>query len=313
MRGLLIVNPSATTASPRARAVLADALASQMRLRVVTTEHRGHAAELAAQARTDRLDTVIVMGGDGTVNEAVNGLLGKLGPGPDTPCLGVIPGGSANVFVRALGYPDDPVEATGELISRIKAGSRCQINLGLANGRYFTVNAGIGVDAEIIHAMEVARKTGKEATAARYFATTLRQFFRTDRRHPHLVIGIPGQKLIKGVFLAFVQNASPWTYLGAVPVNPSPLASFDTGLDLWGVRSLSLGASLVNARRMILGKTSIVPASGAVSSNTVAFHDLAEFTVYCEQPMKFQLDGEGLGETERVEFKSARSALKIIM
>lgn len=312
MRGLLIVNPNATTTTARVREVLIAALAHQLQLQVARTDHRGHAAELAAEARKRRLDYLIVLGGDGTVNEVVNGLLRNGGPDRDVPVLGVVPAGSANVFARSLGYPPDPIEATGELMARLKAGDRREIGLGLASGpdlefpRYFTINAGLGIDAEIIEAMEAARRAGREATYPRYLKTTLQQFFTTNRRAPHLAVSIPGESLHRGLFLAIIQNTSPWTYMGALPVNPSPTASFETGLDLWAVRSLSLPATLAYARRML---AQIPSRSGR---NVLARPDLSTLTVMCSSPTRLQIDGEGLGEVSHVEFRSVPAAIRVV-
>lgn len=283
------------------------ALAYQLQLQVAHTSHRGHAAELAAQARKEGLDLVVALGGDGTVHEVVNGMLGEAGPGPDVPTLGIVPGGSANVFVRSLGYPVDPVEATGELISRIRSGSTRMVNLGTANGRYFIINCGIGIDAEIIEAMEQARQAGKEATSMRYLTTTLRRFFKSDRKTPHLAVSIPGEPMIHGVYVAFVLNTAPFSYLGAVAMNPAPAAALDAGLDLWGVRTLSFPAAVGFARRMFSSK-------GAASGrNVVSEHDLAELTVMCDQPTKFQIDGEGMGVVERVECRSVIDAIRVVV
>lgn len=300
------MNPNATSTSPRAREVLVGALAYQLQLQVAHTSHRGHAAELAAQARAEGLDIVVALGGDGTVHEVVNGMLGKAGPGPDVPKLGIVPGGSANVFIRSLGYPVDPVEATGELISRIKAGSSRTVNLGMANGQYFIINFGVGIDAEIIEDMEAARKAGKEATSMRYMSTTVRRFFKSDRSTPHLAIAVPGQPLARGVYVAFVLNTAPFSYLGAVAMNPAPSASLDAGLDLWAVRNLAFPAALGYARRMFGSK-------GAESGrNVISQHDLPELTVMCDQPTRLQIDGEGMGIVERVECRSVPNAIHVI-
>lgn len=308
MRGLLIVNPSATTTSPRAREVLLNSLAHQFQLEVITTDHRGHALELGARARKEQLDCVVVFGGDGTVNEAVNGMLGSTGPGSDVPALGVVPGGSANVFCRALGFPDDAIEATGELITALRHRRLRTIGLGQAGDRWFTCNAGLGIDAEIIDAMEAQRANGKVATPTRYLMTTLRQyFFHTDRRSAAMAVVLPGQEPVRRVFLAIVQNTSPWTYLGALPVNPSPQASFDTGLDLWAIRSMSVPASLGVARRMLMRSQS------KTSERLMALHDLDQFTIACNRPTALQVDGEGLGDVEQVSFNSHPDALRVLV
>ncbi len=307
MRGLLIVNPNATSTSARARDVLIGALAHQFDLAVKTTEHRGHAAELGAQARADGLDYVIVLGGDGSVNEAVNGMLAD-GPSGKMPILGIVPGGSANIIARTLGFPNDPIEATGELISSLRSNRTRTIGLGRANGRWFLANCGLGVDAEIIADMEKMRADGKEATPSRYLATSIKRvLFGTDRKTPKLSAVIPGEPMVKGVYLAIVQNCSPWTYLGGMPVNPSPDADFDAGLDLWAIRSMSIATSALQARRII---TKSGPGN---TKNVLAKHDLESVRIICDPPTLLQVDGEGLGEVDQVEFVSVPNALTVFV
>src|SRR5215218_4966343 len=159
MRALLVVNPFATTTSARTREVLASALEGELKLDVVRTDRRGHAADLARQARVEGLDVVVALGGDGTVNEVVNGLLGRDGPGDDVPALAVVPGGGTNVFARALGIPRDPVEATGALLDALREHRRRSIGLGLAGDRWFTFNAGMGWDAEVVARVDRRRRS----------------------------------------------------------------------------------------------------------------------------------------------------------
>src|SRR3954451_19353206 len=159
MRGLLVVNPKATATTTRTREVLLRALGSDLKLDVAETARRGHARDLARQATDDGLDVVVALGGDGTVNEVVNGLLAN-GPGPDVPSLAVVPGGSTNVFTRTLGLAQEPVEATGEILDALRTGSRRIIGLGRISettddpnpdaARWFTFCAGLGLDAEVV-------------------------------------------------------------------------------------------------------------------------------------------------------------------
>ena len=159
MRGLLVVNPRATTTSARVTDVIVNALSHELDLQVTMTTHRGHGFELGRAARTQGLDIVITLGGDGVVNEVVNGMLEE-GVGDNVPILATVPGGSGNVFARALGIPVDAVEATGEIMEAIRANRTRTIGLGRVNGRWFTSNAGVGLDAEIITAMEEQRSAG---------------------------------------------------------------------------------------------------------------------------------------------------------
>jgi len=134
VRALLVANPSATTTTAAGRDVIAHALASELKLEVMAPRYRGHAAELAARAASEGVDLVVVLGGDGTVNEALNGLLVD-GPSDRVPALGVVPGGAANVFARALGAPRDPLEATHQLLEALAAGRSRTVGLGRADER----------------------------------------------------------------------------------------------------------------------------------------------------------------------------------
>src|SRR6478609_6045313 len=162
-----------------------------MSLRIVQTQARGHAMELAAHAATEGLDIVIALGGDGTVNEVVNGLLGDMSrPDPlAVPALGIVPGGNANVMSRSLGIPVDPVEATGALMAAVAQNRTRQVGLGRANGRWFTFAAGLGLDAEVVAAVERARSSGRSASSGLYLRRALAQFLRdTDRDSPALTV-----------------------------------------------------------------------------------------------------------------------------
>jgi diacylglycerol kinase family enzyme len=312
VRALLVVNPRATSTSARTREVIAHALSATIDLDVVDTTHRTHATDLGRQARLDGMDVVLVLGGDGTVNEVVNGLLAD-GPGHDVPVLGTIPGGSANVFARSVGFPEDPVEATGVLIEAIEHKRTRTIGLGRASyddrDRWFLCNAGLGVDAEIIEEMEEQRAAGREATPARYFQTAVRHIaLRTERREPALLVRRPGVPDVEGVFLAIVQNSSPWTFLGPIPVDPCPRASFDTGLDLFAPRSLAVLHTLGHVRRMLLGRRTRYPFGGLLS-----LHDQSEMTVDATRPTPLQIDGDAVGPVRSVTFRSIPRALGVLV
>src|SRR5664279_2886421 len=178
MRALLVANPNASAMSPRTRDVIVRALGSELKVDVAETHSRGHAADLAEQARIDGFEIVVAVGGDGTVNEVVTGLL-RDGIGPDTPRLAVVPGGNANVFARALGLPAEPIEATGAVIERLRAGRERRIGLGRLTtsmlDRWFTFCAGFGLDAEIVREVEHLRRAGAKATPALFMRNSLRQ------------------------------------------------------------------------------------------------------------------------------------------
>ncbi|MEO3870323.1 diacylglycerol kinase family protein [Nonomuraea sp. B12E4] len=322
MRAMLLVNPTATTTNGRTRDVLIRALGAAVDLSVEETRYRGHAAALAATARAKGYDVVAVLGGDGTINETVNGLLNPVDggeappPGDDPsagrPALVVIPGGSANVFARALGLPNDPVESTGAVLEAIREGRRRTVGLGQAlwegESRYFTFCSGMGYDAEVVRAVEGLRGSGRKATPTRYVNTALRHYLATDKRHPAMRLTGPGIPAADGVFMAIITNTSPWTYVGTKPVTPTPWASFETGLDLLGLRRMG-AIQVASVIRHILTQSDALPSG----RHLVQLHDEAEFTLTADRPVAFQLDGDYLGERETVTFRSTPNALQVLV
>ena len=310
MRALLIVNPHATSTTPLRRDVIASALSSAVELEVVQTRYRGHATSLAATARNDGFGLVLTLGGDGTVNEAVNGILGDTrgGTAASVPALAALPGGNANVFTRAAGLPADPVDATGQVLQALAEGRYRRIGLGLAGDRYFTFHAGLGLDAEVVRAVDGHRARGRAATTVLYLRMILRQFYRvTDRRHPALTLERDGHPPAGPLFLGIVSNTAPWTYLGRRPVYTSREAAFERGLDLFALRSLGTVNTLRTASQLLSD------ARGPHGRSVLILHDQAEMTLSAARPVAFQLDGEYVGERESVRFLSVPDALRIVV
>ena len=318
MPALLIVNPHATATTHLRRDVITHALASQMDLEVVETRYRGHAGTLARKAASDGFQLILTLGGDGTVNEAVNGLLCGRPPGTD-PAFAPVPGGNANVFTRALGLPADPIDATGRILESLRAGQDRRVGLGCAStreadpdaparDRYFTFNAGMGLDAEVVRVIEGLRARGQAVTPGLYLRSALRQFYGvTDRRHPALTLEREGMSPIGPLFLGIISNTSPWTYLGPRPVNPSPGAGFDTGLDIFALRRMRTIGTLNALRQMFAQRTE--PLRGR---DVVSLHDQPAFTLGSARPAALQVDGEYVGEHESVTFRAVPSALRVI-
>lgn len=300
----MIVNPQATTTSRRMTDLVIHAFADALDLEVVTTTHRGHGMELGRQARQEQLDLVITVGGDGIINEVVNGLLAD-GPAPHTQ-LATLPGGSANVLARALGLPNDMVEAGAQLLEGIKQGRIRTIGLGRANERWFTVNAGVGLDAEVIAAMEHKRGRGRKASPSRYLATTAATLIKSARnRVPSLALD-RGDEQVEDVYFAVVQNTAPWTYLGTWPIQICQGADFNAGLDLFGMRRIDVPTALQSTRHLITRKASAL-------ASVVSWHDLAAFGIQAQRPMAFQIDGEGMGEVTQVTFEAHPAALTVVI
>ena len=305
MRALLVVNPKATTTSDRSRDVLVRALKSEVDLAVEYTRRRGHAAELASWASQERMDLVVALGGDGTVNEVVNGLLHD-GPDEKVPALGVVPGGSTNVFARALGLPRDAVEGTGVLLDALDRDRARLVGLGRADGRYFTFCAGFGLDAEVVRKVERLRLRGRVSTPALYMRTLFTQFFlETDRSVPLLTLERQGGAVESDLANAIIQNTAPWTYIGDRPVNPCPDASFETGLDVMALRALHIPAT-TRAMAQILSRR-----PNPHGRQMLRLHDMTEFSLRAARPLAFQVDGDYVGEKSKVTFSAVPDALRV--
>ncbi len=318
VRALLIVNPRATSTTGPRRDVIASALASSVQLEVAHTRYRGHAAELAGEAVAKRCEMVFTLGGDGTINEAVNGMIGARAKdgylsdqrpaAGDLPALAPIPGGLSNVFVRALGIPVDPIDATGVLLEAIHEGRERRTGLGLAGDRYFTFSTGLGLDAEVIRAVEGQRADGRPASAALYVWAAVRHFYGvTDRHDPALTLEREGHAPIGPLFIVIVSNTSPWTYLGNRPVNPNPRAGFDTGLDVFALRRMRTVGTLNVLRQMLDGR-----GRQPSGRHVVNLHDEAEITLHSKRPIACQVDGEYIGETEYLKLRYIPEALRVI-
>ena len=327
MRALLIANPYATSTTAVRREVITRALASELDLNVVQTRYRGHARHVAEGAARDGYELVLTLGGDGTVNEAVNGMLRACPPpgatppaatppaaaqtavtAPGAPIFAPLPGGSANVFTRALGLPADLVDATGQILGALQERRTKSIGLGLAGQRYFCANAGLGLDAEVVRVVEGLRARGRGASASMYVLAAVRQFCAVTNRHvPALSLERDGAPPLNGLFLGIVSNSSPWTYLGQRPVLASPRAGFDTGLDLLAVRTLGTLRTL-NLVRQMLDR-----GSGPSGRHVVALHDEPVLTFRATRPVAFQVDGEYVGEREHVELRSMPNALRVLV
>jgi diacylglycerol kinase family enzyme len=224
------------------------------------------------------------------------------------PAIAPIPGGGANVFARSLGFPADPIDATNRILASLREGKERSIGLGLAEGRYFTFSAGIGWDAEVVRVVEGLRARGRRESAPLYLWRALRQFYgATDRRHAALTLERDTAPPIGHIFMAIISNTSPWTYLGNRPANPTPQASFDSGLDVFALRELHTFSTLNALRQMLDSKDR--PPDGR---HVVSLHDEPGLTLRSVRPIAFQVDGEYVGEVECVTFKSVPDALRVI-
>jgi diacylglycerol kinase family enzyme len=314
VRAVLIVNPNATSTTAAGRDLLAHALESRVELTVTHTERGGHAIEIAEAARRDGIDVIIVHGGDGTVNEVVNGLLGP--PGPDRPsadtlpAVAVVPGGAANVFARALGISPDPIEATNQLIDLLgehRQGAQWR-RIGLMDcaERWAVFTAGMGVDGDVVAAVEAQRAKGRKVTAARYIRIGVREMIGNARREPLLTLHLPDREPVEGVHFAFVSNASPWTYANARPIWTNPGTTFEGGLGLFAVTSMNVFYNLLVVRRM-WSKNPTLTGKYLINDD-----DLPWVRITAAEPIACQVDGDFLGMRTDMTFTAVPQAVAVV-
>jgi diacylglycerol kinase family enzyme len=308
MRAMLVVNPKATATTERQRDILTRALGSDLKVDLAQTTHRGHATEYARQARDQGHDVVVVLGGDGTINEVVNGLLGEApftGYSPDTPALAVVPGGSTNVFSRALGIARDPVVATSELLDALRAGRTRQIGLGRVDTRWFTFTAGMGIDADAVRRVEMARAKGRRATPSLYTRCTVKALLAMDRRHGPLTLEIPAEEPLSGLFMGIAANTAPWTYFRSRPIVLTRDVTFDTGLDVVALSRMGLMGTAWSASGML-------SPDGIRGKRARKFENLSECRLVSQEPMHLQVDGDYLGQVESATLRSVPRALRVV-
>jgi diacylglycerol kinase family enzyme len=301
VRALLVFNPNATTTDDSVRDVIASALASEVDLEVAATKQRGHATHLVAGAVHEGIDAVFALGGDGTANEVVQALAGT-----DVQ-LGIIPGGSTNVLARALGLPNDAVEATAVLLDHLRTGaSRC-ITLGRAGERYFGFNAGYGFDAAVVRHVEQHPSRKRRLRQGAFLWSTTHEWLSSARREdPGIVVTTPDGATHGPFAVTLLANTDPYTFLGPRPMQVHPRAAFDLGLDL-------LAISPVGTPRLLRIVSRAFRDGGHVSLDDVRYwHDLDGFTLRSAAPQPLMVDGDYAGEHREVVFSAVRDALRVL-
>ena len=299
-RLLLIVNPVARTYSKPTLAVIEKALSADFRLEVAETKERGHASELAAQAVDEGIDLVVVFSGDGTINEVVNALAGS------ETALGVLAGGATNILVRALGLPLDPVEATGVLIGKALDDEAFKLSLGVADGRFFAVNCGAGVDAAAMRRLDARfPKTKSRFDRAAFRAVAWELLASYAGRKADLEIRIDGGEPMPSLSV-MVGRTDPYTYYKDRGLRMTPEASLGSGLDVVSVRKLAR-RSVPRIAWQVFG------SARHVQHRDIDYvHDASHVLVTSASPFPVQVDGDSLGDHKRLEVDLAREALWVV-
>jgi len=286
----LVVNPFASRVDERVLGDVVGVLQRVARVETLSTQRRGHATELARAATG--IDAVVVLGGDGVVNEAVNGIH------PDVP-LAALPGGGTNVFVRALGLPRDAVRAASHVADALRTRRTRRIGLGSVNGRRFAFACGLGLDAAAVRTIEAHRsRRGRPGDAA--FALAL------ARAVPHFRRPLLDIRGVGRAASALIANADPYTYAGTIPLHVAPEARFELGLDLVAPECLTAASLPRFLRYMVRG-------DGQQRAEDVLYaHDVDSIEIRCDRPFPLQVDGEDLGDVEEVHVHAERNALSVL-
>jgi diacylglycerol kinase family enzyme len=300
---LIIVNPHAATVSERLRHLVVYALQGRFDLDAVDTEARGHATELCREAAHEGYDVIVAFGGDGTVNEAANGLLGSSTP------LCCLPGGSANVFAKMLGIPGDLIDATEYLLAMADDWRPRKVDLGSVNGRCFTFASGLGIDASVVERVD-SNPRRKARLGPYYFAlvavaTFLRRYL---ARPPRMEVSVGGQTL-EGV-TAIVQNGSPFTYFHDRPIEIAEGAALDSGTLAGGVLHRATPLTMPS-----IAWRAISPRAHVVRHRQVTgFSEETELTVRSAdgRPLPLQVDGDYLGEVAEARYGILPRALNVV-
>jgi diacylglycerol kinase family enzyme len=292
-RMLVIVNPYATTVSDRLKNLVVYALRGSYQVDAIDTEARGHATELCREAAREGYDVVVAFGGDGTVNEAANGLAGS------NTALSCLPGGRTNVYCRMLGIPTDVVDATEHLLQLADDWRPRRVDLGHVNERKFVFSAGLGLDASVVEQVDAHPRLKARLGEWYYAWTGLRTFNRRYLLHPPQLEAELGDRRVSGV-TTIVQNAAPYTYFGNRPVHMGEGSTLESG-DMSGVvlrraRPIDIPTIVWRSlsRRARLSRHRQVHPFTALNRLRVRSLD--------ERPLPLEVDGDYIGEVHEAEF-----------
>ncbi len=303
MRVALITNPAASSVSSRSRVMITKAISDKHELTIHETTRQGHATRLAHRAMKEGNEVVITLGGDGTVNEAANGLSG-------TSCALVpLPGGSTNVFARSIGYPNDAVEATKVLLAALEKRSFTKASLGVANDRVFVFHVGIGFDAAVVTRVEERSPLKRYAGHPWFIASAIRTWAAADRRRLSFQVTTDDGRTVDGAQMAVAMNVNPYTYLGNRPLDLAPEVGLDTPLSIIATTSLAV-RKLVPVASAAFGRGGDgLPNSGA----TRHWPDVNGVTIRSTNAVPYQLDGEPQEPVNELRLEHRPDAITIVV
>lgn len=296
---VLITNPAAEATSQHIKEVIAKALSADLRLEVVDTAAPGHATEVASEAVRSGCDLVVAFGGDGTMNEVANGMVGS------DASLAILPGGNANVVCRNLGLPSDIVEATAHLLNGLRTRRTRRISMGSTGGRCFLVSCGLGLRPP--GGDDDEGPTATHGFPGRLLQAALRVAMR-DHGHREPLIHLTAGDVAEDVVVALVTNTAQLGYVGDHPVTLAPEARLEEGLDVLAMRRFPLSYVPRLAFSALWG-------GDHVHYKQVRYlHDLGSVRATSSgAPFAVHLDGEYLGERSEVEIELIRGGLAVLV
>ena len=282
MNALLIVNPAAGQGKPQDALHLMQAVLGPLVGRIVVTQQAGDAASAARSAAGQGFDAVLVAGGDGTVNEVVNGLL--TAPGNTNPLpLGLVPLGTQNVLAGELGLP--VAEDLSAVAAVLRAGKLRQLDVGLAGSRFFVLMAGFGFDAAVVR--DVRGPVKERIGPAAYAFATLEAL--AKYRSTAITLTLDGEEVRSEAFLVVVANAASYAYR---QIKLAPFAAPDDGwLDVCVFERLRTNR-VGFASQMVS-----VLARRHLRNSSVRYYRARTITLSSQPPISGQVDGEAFGET----------------
>jgi diacylglycerol kinase family enzyme len=294
---VLIDNPNAGRLSDEERGGVLEAIRESFDIDQVSTTARTTGIAIAKDAAGSGEDLVIAFGGDGHINEIANGLAGT------GSTLGIIPGGTMNVFARSLGIPADPFEAIRHLKDRMYERSR-RVSLGLMDDRYFTFSAGCGFDAEAAERVDLDVLAKRRFGEFFFFWSAFRVLL-SGYRYRNPTMTVKGEFGEERVAMAIASNTGPYAYLGKRSVEVAPRVDLDRGLDVFGLKKMRMHGLPVYAWRCVVSKDLIDDKDAFYES------DLDGFEITGDQPFKRHVDGEPLEQAISTRFSVARDVLKV--
>ncbi len=302
MRVLLIVNATASSVTARSRVIIQKALGADHDLEVAETSRRGHAARLARGAAAEGVEVVAVLAGDGTLNEAADGLVGT-----DT-AIAPLPGGSTNVYARSLGIPDDPIEAAGELLDALDRKSFRRIGLGRIGDRHFLFHCGVGFDAAVVEAVERRAAFKRYAAHPLFVMAAFDTWLRTyDHSHGRFAVTFADGETVPDATFIIVSKVSPYTYLGHRPITVAPAATLDSALSFTVIRARHTPSILSIAARAFLSTKALHRQRDVVQRDGIT-----AATISSDEPFPYQVDGDYLGDVRRLDISYVPDALTLV-